>query len=742
MLDGREALRDGRFAEALDCARRAGARLPRSLDAHRLRYEAARALGRAHEQREALRLGFGAGEGAPWALQELGDLELAASRSDAARAAFARGLHVVTTGNRAQMKPLDALHFRRTFEARLAEIKRRHIPPTSQIARPLEIAPLVARAATPRAEPTPAPTLPAPARRPENDPPAVDVRVGDSAALLALAAAGAGDLPARRAALLGHRLAVAGRFDEILGLAGTSGLERLTYQLDAVRRVLGSLRGRALLADEVGLGKTIEACLVLREYVVRGMARRALVLAPPALVSQWREELAAKFGLACATTEDADYAREGPRFFERAGILVASLATAASARNRDAVRAQAFDLVLVDEAHHLKRRSTRAHALVDGLRSRFLLLITATPVERNLDELYALVTLLRPGHFRTPADFRRQFVDPDDPTSPRNRERLRALLGEVMIRNTRALAGVRLPPRRATTIVVDPPDAEASLYARAVEIVRAHKGALAPLALRQMLERAGSSPRALAGTCARLAAGDTLAPAAASDLRDLGARAAALADTRKIEHLLGLVTAGGEKKVVFTQFRDTLAYLAERLAARGVAFAVFSGGMTAQAKDAAVARFRDEVPVLLATEVGGEGRNLQFASTLVNFDVPWNPMRLEQRIGRLHRLGQTREVSVYNLAARGTAEERMLGVLERRINLFELVVGELDLVLGQLADERELGSRILDIYAHARDDAEVHEAFDRLGAELAEARLGYDRARALDEALFGRDYEA
>ncbi len=163
--------------------------------------------------------------------------------------------------------------------------------------------------------------------------------------------------------------------------------------------------------------------------------------------------------------------------------------------------------------------------------------------------------------------------------------------------------------------------------------------------------------------------------------------------------------------------------------------------MTAAEKHASVERFRRDRSVLVATDVGGEGQNLQFCDLLVNFDLPWNPMLIEQRIGRLHRMGQTNEVTVWNLCSQGTAEQRLLDVLDRRLNLFQLVVGEMDMVLGNIEGE-DLEERILGLYAGAADDRDLDAGFDGLARELLTARARYDGAKALDEALFGEDFEA
>ncbi|HEX5752982.1 MAG TPA: SNF2-related protein [Archangium sp.] len=549
--------------------------------------------------------------------------------------------------------------------------------------------------------------------------------------------------------LRAHALAAAEQFEELLAFSSLQGVEPHTYQLETVRRVLRQHRGRALLADEVGLGKTVEALMVLREYQLRGMVRRVLVLVPPALVLQWKGELAGKAGLEALASTDLPPGTPPESFWGREGVLIASLALARGARHAPLVQAQPWDLVIVDEAHHVKNRRTLAWKLVDGLKSRFLLLLTATPVENDLEEVYNLVTLLRPGQLATPADFRRQYVDPKDPTSPRNREKLRRLLSEVLIRNTRARCGLKLPPRYVTTVAVEPLEAERALYAEVVDFLRRHAGeARARLSASTLLLEAGSSPHAVRATLERQrerrSSGEDVLPSPlARELERLGRCAGAVRESAKARALVDILRAHREQVLVFSRYRETLGYVEQVLEEAGVPREVVHGGMSQAHKHAALERFRGgAVPVLLATDVGSEGHNLQACHVLVNFDLPWNPMVIEQRIGRLHRFGQTQEVRVYNLCARGTAEDRVLDVLDRRIHLFELVVGEMDMVLGNLADERDLEERILSIYAESRGEDEVARAFETIAEELARARGQYERTQALDAALFGKDFEA
>ncbi len=529
-------------------------------------------------------------------------------------------------------------------------------------------------------------------------------------------------------ALMATALADAESFDRLLALERAAGLLRLSHQEETARKVLTLFLGRALLADEVGLGKTIEAGLVLSEYLLRGRVRRALVLAPPTLVGQWREELASKFAIETRGTET-----RAP--WDGDGVVVASLATARSDRHRDAVLARPWDLVIVDEAHTLKNHRTESYALVERLKTRFLLLLTATPVENRVEELYNLVSLLRPGHLGGRAEFVRRFADGGGRISEAGRAELRGLLAEVMVRNTRALSGVALPPRFARTLLVAPGAEEHGLY-------EALAGALRSLAgdgrhrqlLSLLLQEAGSSPFAVRGTLGRLLADGALPEPIRHALAGAVELAGGATGSEKASALLRALAAAPAPAIVFTRFRGTLGFLGEVLGRAGVRFERLDGDVPVAARAAAVERCR-EGGVLLATDVGSEGLNLQFCHRLVNFDLPWNPMRIEQRIGRLHRIGQTEPVEVLNLCLAGSIEERILTVLDERINLFELVVGEVETILGYLEGGRDFPELALDAFAHP-EEADRTRSFDRLGEALAAARQRYRSVKVFDEALF------
>ncbi|HDH04575.1 MAG TPA: ATP-dependent helicase, partial [Nitrospirae bacterium] len=158
-------------------------------------------------------------------------------------------------------------------------------------------------------------------------------------------------------------------------------------------------------------------------------------------------------------------------------------------------------------------------------------------------------------------------------------------------------------------------------------------------------------------------------------------------------------------------------------------------------KDAAIARFRDDMPVLVSTESGGEGRNMQFCNTIINFDLPWNPMKIEQRIGRLHRIGQTRDVFIFNLSVKDTLENYIIDILDSKINMFEMVIGEIEPILGHLGEERDFEDIIMELWLKSKDEDALKQGFDRLGNEMLNAKAEYVKSKALDEKIFGEDYE-
>ncbi len=528
---------------------------------------------------------------------------------------------------------------------------------------------------------------------------------------------------------------VSNQSDDLLCLPNCR-IERLEYQIRAALRVLGPLRGRALLSDEVGLGKTIEAGLIIKELLTRGMAHRFLVLTLPSLVDQWAEELGDKFGLATVTTNDPAARSDPEQFWRGNTAIVASLHTLKQPAQLQIARQVHWDILVVDEAHHVRSSRSQAWQAVNVLPRQFLLLLTATPVQNSLEDLYNLVTLLQPGQLPSPKEFRARYIDPKSPRVPREPEVLRRLLSQVMIRNTRSNAGIELPPRQAETVLFEPEPEERVFWERWDGELRKRLEGLNPsqagLWGRLLLQTAGSSPAAWRASLAKFP--DESAARGWSEQAPLepswGRKCALIVPLARF--------AGGV--VVFTQFLETQAALAQFLRGADVKTFVVNGATPAAERQPIVEDFRRNGGALILTHSGTEGRNLQFCHHLVNFDLPWNPMEIEQRIGRLHRIGQRQAVCIHNFVQAGTLQEHLLHILQEKLNLFELVVGETGLVLGDRFDGDEFA---VEVFRRWRESKEgVAAALAGLGDELTAAREQYAEVKKLDTTLFAKDYES
>ena len=542
------------------------------------------------------------------------------------------------------------------------------------------------------------------------------------------------------------KLAAPGGFDRLICLPLLRDMETLEHQVRTAKTVLRRLRGRAMLCDEVGLGKTIEAGLIASELICRGLVRSMLVLVPPSLVEQWQGELTRKFSISCTSYDDPAFRAAGADAWAKFDRVITSLHTAKRDPHRAAICNRKWDLVIVDEAHHLRNRTTQSWRLASEIQKQYMLLLTATPVQNNLDELFNLVTLLEPGLLSTQRTFQHRFVDRKDKLTPRNVDQLHSLLEEVMVRNRRSTVGLSFTRRFAQTEKVELSDDERRLYDRVAEFVRRGlnpgegRKALNRMVLTTLQLALGSSSRAAAAMLRNLAEGKQAVHTDLGDLQDLARQAKEAPAGAKVRRLLGLLESFPKKIVVFTQFRATQELLSEQLLEAGHDVALFHGGLSRLEKERAIAQFRGHARVLLTSDAGSEGRNLQFAQGICNFDLPWNPMKIEQRIGRLSRIGQTRDVHVFNLVAAGTVEAAVLHLLEAKLSMFELVIGEIDMILGNLDDEREFDEVVTDLWAESHGVNDFERRMEELGNRLIEAKEAYLRQRAHDDKLFGNRF--
>jgi SNF2 family DNA or RNA helicase len=502
-----------------------------------------------------------------------------------------------------------------------------------------------------------------------------------------------------------------------------SGLKPLPHQLEVAKQVIENMNGKAILADEVGLGKTIEAGLVLKEYMIRGLVKKVLILVPASLVTQWAFELNTKFFIP-AMTQRKSYV------WEQADVVVSSIDTAKRNPHRDIIFKQDYDLIIIDEAHKLKNNKTKNYEFVQSLKKKFCLLLTATPIQNRIEEIFNLVSLLKPGHLGNESAFYEKYKR--DSRSLNDDEHLKELVNKVMIRNRRSDTGIEWTKRQVETFAIELTKEERDLY-ESVTNLRNEGDWLgtSQFSVMTLQREACSSREAVFYTLKNmLQRKENPSQQFQDQIMALIKKVEAVTTNSKGKKALELIQQINDKVIIFTEYRATQLYLQWFLKQHGISSVPFRGGFKRGKKDWMRELFQKNVQVLIATEAGGEGINLQFCNHIINFDLPWNPMRLEQRIGRIHRLGQEKDVMIYNFATKNTVEEHILKLLYEKIELFEKVIGDLDDILTRL----EFGNfedHLIDIFGQSSSEGEMRIKMDNLTAmiQFAEEMKG-DQVRA------------
>lgn len=635
-----------------------------------------------------------------------------------------------------------------------------------------------------------------------------------------------------------HWLTQSGKIENQISRAMASArVDMNPHQIDAACFALKSpLEKGVLLADEVGLGKTIEASLVMAQKWAEHK-RNILLVVPASLRKQWNQELRDKFELPSVIIDGkvaASLKKEGITnpFDQHDQIVICSYEYAA--RQKDYVRLVSWHLVVFDEAHKLRNLyqsngSKRAKSLVEATEfadSRVLL--SATPIQNNLMELYGLSQAIDPHFFGDEKSFRALYANRqrNEKALEDLKRRISPLCHRTLRRQVQEEGGINFTNRYSITQDFTPLPEEWELYQKLShylqqpdnEAIHPRARHLVSMGLRKILASSSFAVAdTLKGMIDRLEAQQLLNEDALSDIEEMddwleshqeeegsdelpdsepGAStkklsqeiaqltefrnlAQSISSNAKGQALLAVLEKalamteqlGGQRKaVVFTESCRTQQYLNELLEANGYqgrtvllngsnndpqsraiyqewleehkGSARISGSKPSDMKAALVDRFRsDKADILISTEAGGEGINLQFCSVLINYDLPWNPQKVEQRIGRVHRYGQKNDVVVVNFVNRkNPADRRVFQLLDQKLKLFEGVFGASDEVLGAIEGSIDIEGRIYEIYQKCRSDQEIEYEFDQLQESLEETLAA--RETAAREALlnnFDRD---
>jgi superfamily II DNA or RNA helicase len=535
------------------------------------------------------------------------------------------------------------------------------------------------------------------------------------------------------------------------------------------------LRG-VLLADEVGLGKTIEAGMIIKETVYRG-GRNVLIMAARSLCQQWRGEMKERFGLDFTVLDTPNVKQlqaEGEEAFSGLRVTTYHYVN----HHFDKFARTPWDLVVVDEAHKLKNPEGALHKSARSLPKRFICLLTATPIQNYLTELWALATLIDERALGTEFSFRERFCGDTRGLVIQNVNELRDRLSSFAIRTLRSdVPEIKFTARIPKLFDFTLNDDERRLYEGVSGYLSRPNWAFGAdgggkymilLIYRKLLASSSfalqSALHKLVARLEAMAAGRETGELDAGELGDDVAASvdavdesnadecvlpdgvthsieAELAEVREYARLCDSITENakamrvveampelldaGSKVLIFTQYIATQQHLAKRLRQAGYDVVEFSGQLKKHAnpekdeQEQAKSRFRDHADVMIATDAGAEGLNLQFCHILVNYDLPWNPMKIEQRIGRCHRIGQEHDVVVANLVATDNeADRRIVELLVEKIHLFDSVLGGTDEILGSIEDGMDFERRIFNILQSCRAPEEIDQAFDQLQLDL------------------------
>ena len=605
-----------------------------------------------------------------------------------------------------------------------------------------------------------------------------------------------------------QRIRYAYQFDPLFAVS-VAQVDPLPHQIEAVYHyILRNPRIRFLLADDPGAGKTIMTGLLLKELKYRGLVQRTLIVVPGHLKDQWLREMKERFGETFTVVDRSVInATWGRNVWQEHPQVITSMDFAKQDDVRATLSEVHWDLVVVDEAHKMaayqygeKTTRTERYRLGELLSrtSNFLLFLTATPHRGDPENFRLFLDLLQPGLFANTDLLRESVQNADHPLFLRRlKEDLRDFEGRPLF-----------PPRHVATKTYRLSDDEKRLYNAVTEYVeKSYNKALAAekrnvaFALLILQRRLASSLRAVRRSLERrkerleelLKLGKWLAErgtvdeeeleddpeaerlkreeelverlTAAETREELQAEINTLAELTRLareaeQHELETkltelrkvmedeqLQQTREKLLIFTESRETLEYLTEKLRGWGYSVVTLHGGMNLDARIRAEHEFRERAQVMVSTEAGGEGINLQFCSLMVNYDIPWNPNRLEQRMGRIHRYGQQKEVHIYNLVAADTREGKLLGALFRKLEQIQAalgsdrvfdVIGEVipgqslkELIVQAITNRRTLEEIIADIETLPDEEA-VRKAREAVLEGLATRHIDLQRVLAED----------
>jgi SNF2 family DNA or RNA helicase len=524
------------------------------------------------------------------------------------------------------------------------------------------------------------------------------------------------------------------------------------FQMQIALQVINEMNANAILADEVGLGKTIEAGLIMKELLLRGEINSILIVSPKSLLSQWKTEMAEKFG------ETFTVANNHRVDLKSANRLICSHNL--MARKFDEFASRTWDLIVVDEAHAFRNTHSKGRGCLSNLRKNHLLLLTATPLCNRLTDLYSIVDLIQPGIF----DSERQFVSrfAEDTRSrvvkPEGAYQLRQTLREVMCRTRREQTGVPFTKRFVDSRTLEANESERMFIDKATQYLRdlyknsfrtietlmaenptrkfsvSQSNAILVFQAVSLQQSFSSSPEASIESLMKRGQRFPSEAQATGKLIELAKQI----KSSKIQLLKEILKEiSNEQAIIFCLRRITAHKLKEMLYQEFGKAAVYLGNMTQNERDEVISAFKKgQIKYLVATDSAAEGLNLQNCRIMFNYDLHWNPMKIEQRIGRIHRYKQERDVTVFNLSIKDTIDDYVLHILYQKIDLFTMTIGKMETVLAELKEgSQDLQKTIMGIVLRNDSEVDVKKELEKLADDLSVSRKNQELSEKFTQGV-------
>ena len=513
------------------------------------------------------------------------------------------------------------------------------------------------------------------------------------------------------------------------------------YQMKVALSVLQEMNVNAILADEVGLGKTIEAGIIMKELLIRGIVNSVLIIVPKSLLLQWKREMAEKFGenftVANDKKEFVDFDADD-RIICSPGLMV---------RRFTEIEKRNWDLVIVDEAHTYRNTKSKGRLHLTRIPRNYLLLLTATPLCNKLTDLYSLVDLIHPGLLETERSFISRYVADTKCRVVRRSmvEDLRETIYNMMCRTRRVETDMPFTKRFVESRRIEANEAEREFIEKATQYLKdignnrfktieqlekenpirkmteLQSKAILVFQAISMQQSLSSSPYATIESLRKRYDRYPSESAVISNLIELATKI----QSSKLELLKSVLTEiGKEQALIFCLRKTTVAKLKEVLDQQFGRAETYTGDMGSSARDQAIEEFREgRIRYLVATDAAAEGLNLQNCNVMFNYDLHWNPMKIEQRIGRIHRFGQERDVTIFNLSIKDTIDDYVLHILYQKIDLFNMTIGKMETVLAETKEGmQDMGKTVMEILLRSTSRIDIKQQLEKLSNDINYAR--------------------